>query len=164
MPNVEIDDKELADLRKAAKDAAKAVAQAEALAGQLTEARAGATRLAELEEQAKGWQAERLEATFTGAGIKDAKVRRVFQLEFDEQAAVEGGEKDLGKYLASVQALPADKRPAVLAPFLGAPGKPGAANPAGPGQRTGVIPADSKGAKDLEGAPPEFTPESIAPR
>jgi len=75
-------------------------------------------------------------------------VQRVFQLEFDEQASAEGGEKDLGKWLAAMKAAAPEARPAHLAPFLGAPVAPAnpatPANPANPAApRASVLPPAS---------------------
>lgn len=158
MAKIEIEDTELAELRKAAKDAEKALARAEALAGQLTEAQKGTTRLAELEEQAKGWAAERLDTTFKAAGISDPKIRKVFNLEFEEQATVDGGEKDLGKWLEGLTALPADKRPAHLAPFLPKPGVGG--NDASK-RSPANLPDPNKNTGPAAGSDPPYTAEAV---
>lgn len=156
----EIDDKELAELRKQAAAGAKAAAQAEALQGQLSALQAEAGKVKSLEEQLTTLRAAQVDATFTAAGITDAKVRRFFELEHAEVAAAEGGEKDLGKWLSGLQALEPDKRPAHLAPFLGRPAQ-GAS--AGGGQRTAAPPANGdKGAKGPAADAPTYTAEAIA--
>lgn len=161
MAKVEIEDTELAELRKLAGTATKQSALAEALQAKVADAEKSAGRLKELEAQAATWAAEKLDTTFKGAGITDPKVRRVFQLEFDEQAAAEGGQKDLGVWLDGLKAQPADKRPAHLAPFLGAPPAGGTGgNAANQGTRPG-LPNANKGAGDVQGAPPAFTPEQV---
>jgi len=163
----EIDDKELAELRKQANNAAKNAAMVEALQAKLATAETAAARVAELEAEVTTFKAAQVEATFTGAGISDAKIRRVFQLEFDEQAAGEGGQKDLGAWLKGLVEAPADKRPAHLAPFLPAPGKAaggagGNGAGTGAGQRRGVLGDENKNTRGVEDPAPEFTPEKIA--
>lgn len=163
MPDVTIDDKELAELKKLAGSATKTSAALEALQGELTTAKAAAARVAALEAEVGTYKAAQLDQTFVSAGITDAKVRRVFQLEFDEQAAEATGEKDLGKWLGALQTMEADKRPALLAPFIkaaGAGGQPagtGAAGAAG----AGGLPNADKGAREVQGAPTSITVESI---
>jgi len=61
---------------------------------------------------------EKIETVFSAQGITSPKIRALFQSEFDEQAAAEGGEKDLGAWLGKVKALPEAERPEHLAPFL----------------------------------------------
>lgn len=167
MAKVEIEDTELAELKKQATASAKATALAEALKGELDKAKAGETRLKELEAQAATWAAEKLDATFTAAGIADAKIRKVFQLDFDEQAAEATGEKDLGKWLTGLRELPADKRPAHLAPFLAAPGNVAAGAGQG-GAGTGAkrdpvkLPDPNKGAGNPAGSNTVFSPEAVA--
>lgn len=150
MAKVEIEDTELADLRKAAAAATKATARAEALEGQLTEARKGESRLKELEAMTATLQAEKLDAVYQGAGVSDAKIRRVFELEWEEVSQAEGGPKDLATWLGELKADPA-KAPAHLAPFLGAAAPAaGKGGPAG-GQRA-PLPNANKGAGPGPGA------------
>ena len=157
MPMIEIDDKELGELRKQANAGAKSTALAEALQDQLKTAKEAAARVPDLEAQIGQFRTAQVDQTFNGAGLTDAKVRRVFQLEFDEQAAAEGGEKELGKWLGGLQALEADKRPAHLAPFLTAPkaadGGAGAAGGTGAGVRPptgGKLPDADRGANAVD--------------
>lgn len=160
----EIDDEELAALRKNA-------ALYEGLLPKYTDAETKLKDLVPLQERVKALEGEKLESVWTGAGITDPKVRRIFQLEFDEQAAGDAGEKDLGAFLTGLKALEADKRPAHLAPFLTSPGATGGAGGGqggqggnagqGAGQRTNVLPNSGKGAKEVEGAPPDLTPEKV---
>lgn len=164
MPMVEIDDAELKTLRTNAAGFVKQTAIAEALRGELTTAQASAARVPALEAEVGTFKAAQLDSTFAAAGVTDAKVRKVFQLEFDEQAAVDGGEKDIGKWLTGLQGMEADKRPAHLAPFIKAPATGsdagGGAGGAGTGTRAPLPNAD-KGTKVVQGAPPAFTGEQI---
>jgi hypothetical protein len=96
--------------------------------------------LDELRSTVATLKAEKVDAIYNAAGIRDAKIRKLVEMEFDEQATADGGEKDVASYLAKLQALPVAERPAILAPFLAAPPAPGAgvppaAPPPAPGSR-----------------------------
>jgi hypothetical protein len=71
-------------------------------------------------ELAKVQESGLREKAFAGRGIEDTKIRRYFELDFEEQKAAKDGEADFGKWLASLEG---DKVPAHLSPFL----KPAAA-------------------------------------
>lgn len=163
----EIDDKELADLRAKARNADKLQAQLDALNTRIPGLEQAAARVTELETEVNGHRARALDATYEGVGIKDPKVRRLFQMEFDEQAAAEGGVKDVGAYLKGLVDLPADQRPAHLAPFLPKPGAAAGTGQAGAGQqgqgRTGVVPNADKGVKaGVDASADAITPDAIA--
>jgi len=166
MAMVEIDDNELAKLRKDAAAGTKATAALEAFQGKLKAAEEAAARVPALEAEVGQFKAAQLDATFKGAGIEDPKVRKLVQMEFDEQAATDGGEKDLGKWLSGLQAMEPDKRPPLLAPFIKTPaaGTAGAGAGAG-GNAAGTkvdLPNLDKGAKGVQGAPAAVTAEQIA--
>ncbi len=163
MAKVEIEDTELNELRKQARDAEKNKALYEATNAKLTEAQAAAAKLPDLEKQLGEFKTRELDGTFAQAGITDAKVRRIFELEHADLAAdaTTGQKPALGEWLTTMKALPPDKQPAHLAPFLRNP----AATPApGASQSTkGTPPPDAnKGAQQVNGAPPAYTPEQIA--
>ncbi len=166
MAMVEIDDKELAELRKTATAGAKATAALDAFQGELKTAKEAAARVPALEAEVGQFKAAQLDGVFKGAGIEDPKVRKLVQMEFDEQAATDGGEKDLGKWLGGLQAMEPEKRPPLLAPFIKTPAAAGAAgNAAGAGAGAGgqnvELPNLDKGAKGVQGAPAAVTAEQI---
>lgn len=96
------------------KEARKKATAYDALAPEVDDLRAKLTELPTLQEQLKALNAEKITAVFTGHGITGERVQKVVQAEFDEQAATENGEKDLGKWIATVKALPKDQRPELL--------------------------------------------------
>lgn len=162
MAKVEIEDTELAALRAAAKNAEKFQVQAEALTSKLTAAEALAAKLPELEKVVGEYKTRELDNTFKAAGITDAKVRRYFELEHADVPAdpATGAKPDLGTWLDGLKAMPADKRPVHLAPFIQGP----AAGGAGAGGATRVpanLPDANKGAKGVENASGTFTPEQV---
>lgn len=163
MAKVEIDDTELAALRAAAalgKNAEKFQAQAEALAGKLTAAEALAARVPELEKLTGEYKARELDNTFKAAGLTDPKVRRVFELDYNDLPVdpATNAKPELGTWLDSLKALPTDKRPIHLAPFIQSP----TAGAGGTQQRVAVgLPDANKGTKGVEGAPGAFTQEQI---
>jgi len=160
MPKVEIEDTELAELRKLAGTATKQSALAEALQGELKTAKDAAARVPGLEAELGQHKAAQLDTTFAGAGITDAKVRKVFQIEFDEQAAT--GEKDLGKWLGGLQGMKPEERPAHLAPFIKAPVAGGAGGNAAGQRGPGGLPDANKGAAGVPNQGGAYTAESIA--
>lgn len=142
----------------------KTTALYEALQTRLPALEAASTRVKELEGEVTTFKAAAAEATWTGAGITDPKVRRIFSMEHEEQAGVAGGEPDLGKYLAGLAADVA-KAPAHLAPFIKpavAAGASAAAGGAAGGAAPIVkLPDTSVGAKSPAGATPAITAEQI---
>ncbi len=163
MPKVEIDDTELAELRKGAQAAEKYKLQAEVNADQVKQAKAAAEKLVadHKAELTKVTEQHARDAVFTKAGIDDPKVRRLIELEHAEQAA-DKGEPDLAKWIDGLAADPT-KAPAVVAPFLP---KPGNAPAAGAGNdatgRRGTLPDANRGARAPAAATGAYTPEQIA--
>lgn len=165
MAKVEIEDTELADLRKQAREAEKNKALYEATNAKLTEAQTVAAKVTDLEKQLGEFRTRELDSTFSGAGIVDAKVRKIFELEYADLAAdaTTGQKPALGEWLSSMKALAPDKQPAHLAPFLkGGAQTPGQQTPGQQTQTRGTpAPDANKGAQQVNGAPPAFTPEQI---
>ena len=157
----EITDTELAEFKRLS----KLGTAYEALKPQFDQLTEQVKAIPALQQEVAGFKAAKLDGAFKSAGIEDAKVRKLVQMEFDEQATAEGGHKELEGYLAHLQGLEPDKRPAILAPFIkaapagdaGAGAGAGAGNPAKPG-----LPNVDKGAKGVEGAPAGITAEQVA--
>lgn len=158
MAKIEIEDTELADLKKAAAAGARSAALADALRGELDTAKAGLGKLKDLEAQVATLAAEKLDAVYSGAGITDAKIRRVFDLEFEELSAAEGGPKDLGKWLGELKADPT-KAPAHLSPFLSQAKAP--AGGAGGGQRSPLPNGNRGAAGGVDASTDTFSAEQI---
>lgn len=156
----EISEQELAELRKAAKEGAKAQALYDGLKVEYDKLKPLEARVPELESQVKAFHAEKLDGQFKAAGVTDPKIRKIFEMEYADLQAAEGQEKPaLDAWLKSLQESPADKRPAHLAPFLAAPPAAGAAG--APPPRV-AAPDVNKGASGVQGAPSQFTPEMIS--
>ena len=158
----DISDADLKALKDAAKAGEKAQALYDGLKVEYDRLKPLEARLPELEGQIKTFQAERLDSTFKAAGVTDPKVRRIFDLEYQDLQPEAGKEKPaLGDWLTGLQALPADKRPAHLAPFLQAPA---AANQTGTSTtiRTPAnLPDATKGTQPIQGAGSNFTADAI---
>lgn len=154
----EISDAELKALKDAAKAGEKAQALYDALLPKFQAAEAQLAKLPELEKAVESYKARELDQTYASAGITDAKVRRIFELEYQDLTAPEGKEKPaLGDWLSGLRSQ-ADL-PAHLKPFL-APAPAGAPAPAAPRAPAG-LPDPNKGVKDLTAAKPQFTAEDI---
>jgi len=154
----DISEQELADLRKVAKEGAKAQALYDGLRPQFDDLQKQVATLPELQKQVETYKARELDSTFAQAGVKDAKVRRIFELEYADLQAAEGQEKPaLDAWLKGLQESPADKRPAHLAPFLTAPT---VVPPGAPPPKVGT-PDPNKGASQVQGAPAQFSPETV---
>lgn len=144
-----------------AKAAEKNAALYEAMAPEVETLRSKVAELPTLQERLATLEKERTEAVYSAHGVTNPKVQRVFQLEFDEQASAENGEKDLGKWLTSLKTAAPEARPVHLAPWLGAPAAAPAtpatpANPAAP--RASVLPPASVA------APANPTPARLSPQ
>lgn len=96
------------------REAKKKATAYDALAPEVDDLRTKLAELPTLQEQLKALNAEKVTAVFTGHGITGERVQKVVQAEFDEQAAAEGGEKDLGAWIGKVKALPKAERPELL--------------------------------------------------
>lgn len=156
MPEISAED--LAALQKSAREGAKAQALYDGLRPQFDALQKQVAGIPGLEEQVKAFKAERLNSVFESAGVKDAKVRRIFEMEYEDVQAPEGQEKPtLDAWLKGLQEAPADKRPAHLSPFLTAP----VVAPLGaPPPKVGT-PDPNKGAAGVQGAPSQFSAEAI---
>lgn len=149
-----------------AKAAEKNAALYEAMAPEVETLRSKVAELPTLQERLATLEKERTEAVYSAHGVTNPKVQRVFQLEFDEQASAENGEKDLGKWLTSLKTAAPEARPVHLAPWLGAPAAaPAAAAPATPATpanpaapRASVLPPASVA------APANPTPARLSPQ
>lgn len=158
----EIPDAELAALRAATKAGERAQALYDGLKVEYDKLKPLETRVPELEAQVKTFQAEKLDATFAAAGVTNPSIRRIFDLEYQELSVEAGKEKPpLADWLAGLRALPADKRPAHLAPFLTGQGTQ-ANNQTGTQTRTPAgLPDTSKGAQQVQGAGSQFSAEQV---
>lgn len=115
----EITDAELAEYKKACKAVEKAKLEASLAKDALKKAQdaTAAAKSAGEAELAKVRAGYERGSVFDKSGVEDAKVRRYFELDFEEQAARDGGESDFAKWFG---ALDAEKAPH-LAPFLPTP-------------------------------------------
>jgi hypothetical protein len=113
VPKVEVEQSELDALKlKVEKASAEAALWKDKAAGRDKEFEAlKASHQAEL---AKVAEAGARDKAFAGKGIDDGKVRRYFELDFEEQRQTKDGEADFGKWLSG---LDGEKSPH-LAPFL----------------------------------------------
>lgn len=142
LPKERIDEKnaQILALTNEVKETKRKAAAYDALEPQWQEAQTKLAELPTLAERLKAYETEKIDGIYTAAGVTNDKVRKLFQMEFDEQASTETGEKDLGKWIAATRALPADQRPVLLAPFLGGPAAPVPVPAAAPAARVNTLP------------------------
>jgi hypothetical protein len=120
--------------------------------------------LAEMKKTIADMKAAQVDAAYTTAGITNPRIRKVFEMEFEEQAAADDGEKDLGAYLGKLVALPVADRPPHLAPFLSAPAAAAAASPAAMPAPGTINPSAAAPASRLPAATPAAIPAPVAGR
>ena len=155
----EISQADLDALNAAAKAGEKHKALYDALLPkyQALEAEAGET--AALKEQLAAFHARELDQTYATHGVTDPKIRKIFDMEFDELQPEAGKEKPTrGEWLASLRTR--TDLPAHLKPFLPPAGAPAPAAPP-PARAPAGLPDTNKGAKDMQPGGTQFSAERI---
>lgn len=154
----EISEAELATLKAAAKNAEKYQALYEALLPKHNEATEKLKQLPDLEAQVSQFKARELDQTYASHGVTDPKVRKIFDMEYNDLTAEAGKEKPaLGEWLSSLRTQ--SDLPPHLKPFLAPAGAPAPA--AVPARTPAGLPDANKGAKDVQAPPATFSAEAI---
>lgn len=154
----EISEAELATLKAAAKNAEKYQALYDALLPKHNEVTEKLKQLPDLEAQVLQFQAREVEQTYAAHGITDPKLRKIFEMDFDELQPEAGKEKPTrGEWLSSLRTQ--SDLPPHLKPFLAPAGAPAPA--AVPARTPAGLPDANKGAKDVQAPPATFSAEAI---
>ena len=145
-------------LKATVKETQKKAALYDALAPEYEAVKAELEAVAPLKAEMETLRKERVDTAYTSVGITDPKIRRIVELDFDEQKDADDGVKDIAAFLGKVKEAP----PAHLAPFFKVP----VAAPApvvAPAPRTNVLPPPSPTPVVAPPAPgARMTPQQIA--
>ncbi len=105
---------ENATLKTTIKETQKAAALYEALRPEYDKVKAELEAVAPLKAEMETLRKERIDTAYSSVGITDPKIRRIVELDFDEQKDADDGVKDISAFLGKVKEAP----PAHLAPFF----------------------------------------------
>jgi hypothetical protein len=106
--------KERDTLKATVKETQKKAALYDALAPEFDRVNAELEAVAPLKAEMEALRKERVDGAYTSVGITDPKIRRIVELDFDEQKDADDGVKDIAAFLGKVKGAP----PAHLAPFF----------------------------------------------
>lgn len=145
-------------LKATVKETQKAAALYEALRPEFDRVKAELEAVAPLKQEMETLRRERIDAAYTSVGITDAKIRRIVELDFDEQKDADDGVKDIAAFLGKVKEAP----PAHLAPFF----KPAAASTPAPSPvpqpRPNVLPPNPTPVATPPAPGARMTPQQIS--
>ncbi len=126
-------------LKVTVKETQKKAALYDALVPEFDRVNAELEAVAPIKAEMETLRKERVDSAYASVGITDPKIRRIVELDFDEQKDADDGVKDIAAFLGKVKEAP----PAHLAPFFTKP----AATPAAvvpvlvpPPARSNVLP------------------------
>lgn len=126
-------------LKATVKETQKKAALYDALEPEYARVKSELEAVAPLKSEMETLRKERVDAAYTSVGITDPKIRRIVELDFDEQKDADDGVKDIAAFLGKVKEAP----PAHLAPFFvkpAAPPPPAAVATPGTPARPNVLP------------------------